>query len=423
MGVNDPLFNARDAASRELVTLGLIYDCFGTNFPLLSILRGAGVTDTVFQGTGVIRPFITDYANGSSTVPGATITPARKQMASAAKFDTRFYQSNLPVEQTNNKLYNAPGDTQIFSQEDLDTYALTKKLESMVNMDGYRHGQPSAGNPGGYAGVVDDRHTCGNGLDESLNNGIDCSPFGNVYINFGGVTRNGAVGQVYNSTPYYCGTTTGAAGSITYPILQGAFAQLSVIGARAKVGLTGPFGWGAIAVMFRTSSFVNQKDVTEGMDFGWRSVDCNGIKVHEDPLCPSSISYRYLPGGNPSAYGTSSVAKYLDGAGSNTRLTPFTSPTYFLNGAAVAQGTVSPTGSNIPSATLIDPGEALYIIDPEAMEMLPPKPGSGWNFDNRITQIPDNISTDNRFMKLATNLVNNQPPHGTIVFGFKGVRG
>lgn len=418
----DPLYNQRDAASRELITAGLIYDCFGTNFPILSILKGAGVLETVFQGIGVLRPFIYDYANGSATNPGATITPVRKQMATDAKWDIRFYQSNLPVEETEYKLYNAPGDTQIFSQEDLDTYTLTRKIELMIEMDAYRHGQPSAGNPGGTAGVQDDRHRSANGFDEALNNGIDCSPFGNVYTLFGSITRNGSVGQAYNSTPFYCGTPTGVSGSMTFPILQGALAQLSVIGARAKVGFTGPFGWGAMAVMFRTSSLIKQSDVTESTDFGWRSVNFGGFAVHEDPVAPSSVAWKYLPGGNPAAYGTASSARYLDGSGSNTRLVPFLTPTYTINGSPVAQGTLSPTGSNIPSATTIDPGEALYIIDPETIEMLPPKPGSGWNFDTRITQIPDNISMNNRFMKLATNITDPQPPHGMIIFGFRGVR-
>lgn len=419
----DPLYNYRDTASRDLITHGLIYDCFGTNFPLLAILKAAGVVETIFQGTGVMRPFIYDYANGSATTPGATITPRRKQTATAGKWDERFYEADMPVEETETRLYNAPGDTQIISQEDLDTYTLTRKLESMLEMDAYRHGQPSAGNAGGYPGVVDDRHKSCNGFDEGLNNGIDPSPFGNVYQYYGNVKRNGVVGQAYNSTPYYCGTQSGVSSSITFPILQGALAQLSVIGSRAKVGFTGPFGWGAMAVMFRTSSWVKQGDVTEGYDFGWRSVNFGGFKVHEDPLAPSSISYRYLPGGNPGAYGTASAARYIDGSGSNTRLAPFTTPTYTLNGAAVAVNSLSPTGSNIPSATIIDPGEALYVIDPEVVEMTPPKPGSGWNWDTRLTQIPDNVSTDNRFLKVATNIYTPQSPHGIIIFGFRGVRG
>lgn len=419
----DPLFNDRDAASRDLVRYGIIFDCFGTNFPLMGLLKQSGATDVLFQGTGVESAFIYDYANGSATQPGATITPQRKQMATDSKFDERFYQSNLPVEETVYKLYNAPGDTQKFSQDDLDTYCLTKKIESMLEMDGYRHGQPASGQPGGFAtGVTDDRYDCMNGLDEAFNNAIDPSPFGNVYGLYGYITRNGVTGQAYNSTPYYCGTGSGAAASMTWPVLQGAVAQLSVVGAKAKVGFTGPFGWGALAVMLRQSAVVQQLSVTEGTDFGWRSVNFSGITIHEDPLCPSSVAYNYLPGGNPAAYGATSPAKFLDGAGSNTKLTPFTSPTYTVNGAAVAAGTLSPTGSNIPSATVINPGEVLYFADPEVLVMTPPKPGSGWEWDTREVPIPNNISTNNRYLKVATNLWTPQAPHGMIIFGFKGVR-
>jgi hypothetical protein len=227
---------------------------------------------------------------------------------------------------------------------------------------------------------------------------------------------------MYNSTPYFCGSGAGAALSITYPILQGACAQLEVIGGRAKDGFVGPFGWGAMAVMFRTSSVTIQSEVTESTELGWRSVNFNGLTVHSDPLAPSSVAFNYLPGGNPAAFGTTSTAKYADGVGSNTKLSTFTSPTYQINGSNVATGTLSPTGSNIPSATSINPGEALYLLDPADIVLLPPKPGSGWEFDKREIPIPDNISTNNLFMKVATNVTHPQPPHMMIVYGFKGVR-
>ena len=418
----DPLYNNRDAASREYIRKGIIVDCFSTHFPLWGLMRERGAVDVLFQGTGILNPSIYDVAFGSSTVPGATLTPQRKQMATDSKFDIRFYQSNIPVEETVYKLYNAPGDTQIFSQEELDTYCLTKKLEMMMELDAWRHGQPAAGNPGGATGVVDDRSNCMNGLDEAGNNGIDCSPFGNVYQYYGSILRNGVTGGMYNSTPYYCGTGAGAASSITYPILQGACAQLEVIGGRAKDGFVGPFGWGAMAVMFRTSSVTIQSEVSESTELGWRSVNFNGLTVHSDPLAPSSVAFNYLPGGNPAAFGTTSTAKYADGVGSNTRLSTFTSPTYQINGSNVATGTLSPTGSNIPSATSINPGEALYLLDPADIVLLPPKPGLGWEFDKREIPIPDNISTNNLFMKVATNVTHPQPPHMMIVYGFKGVR-
>jgi hypothetical protein len=412
-----------------LVRYGIIHDNFGTNFPLVGLLKEAGITEVLFQGTGIESAYIYDYAYGGATQPGDTITPQRKQMASDTIFDERFYQSNLPIDQTMYRMYNAPGDTQKFSQEDLDTYCMMKKIESMIEMDFYRHGQPASGQPGspsGSLGVSDNRWKAANGFDEAYNNGIDPSPFGNVYQYYGGQKRNGQVGQALNSVPYYCGTfvsgqTTTQVGSITYPVLEHYLAQLAVLGAKGRVAFANPFGFGAIAVMFRSAAVIQHLQVTEGTDFGWRSVDFGGWKVHEDPLAPSSTAWTYLPGGNPTAYGTTSAAKFLDGVGSNTKLVPFVSPTYTVNGSSVAQGTLSPTGSNIPSAVTVQPGEALYVIDPDTLVMTPPKPGSGWEWDDRIVPIPNNISTDNRFMKLATNLWTPQNTHGGIIFGFRSV--
>jgi hypothetical protein len=187
------------------------------------------------------------------------------------------------------------------------------------------------------------------------------------------------------------------------------------------VAFANPFGFGALAVMFRSAAVIQHLEVREGTDFGWRSVDFGGWRVHEDPLAPSSTAWNYLPGGNPAAYGTASPAKFLDGAGKNTKLVPFLSPTYTINGATVAAGTLSPTGSNIPSAAMVNPGECLYVIDPDTLVMTPPKPGSGWEWDDRIVPIPNNISTDNRFMRLATNLWTPQNTHGAIIFGFRSI--
>ena len=427
MAPNDPLYGLRDAVSRELIRKGMIVDAFGTNYPLLSLMKEAGVMDVLFQGTALRNPFMYDYPHGAATQPGATINPTRKQYITDAKFDIRFYETDLIVERTEYDLYNAPGDTQIVDLEKAEAYGMAERLEMMIEMDAFRHGQPAAGSPGGAsAGVSDDRRYSSNGLDEALNNGIDCSPFGNYYTLFGGVTRNGVSGVVYNSTPYYCGalnsaSTATTASSITWPVFQRAVAQLEVMGAKAKTGFVGPFGWGAIATAFRTQSLTMQLEVKEGTDFGWPSINFNGIKIHSDPLAPSSAAWKFLPGGNTAAFGTTSPAKFYDGSGSNTALSPFTSPTYKSNGVAVSAGTLSPTGSNIPSAVSLDPGEALYIIDPSAFVMLPPKPGSGWNFDIRENPIPNNVSSNIRYLKLATNLINDQPNHGMIIFGFKGV--
>ena len=96
-------------------------------------------------------------------------------------------------------------------------------------------------------------------------------------------------------------------------------------------------------------------------------------------------------------------------------------PTYKLNGVSVSAGTASPTGSNIPSATTINPGEVLWFIDPYSLVALKPKAGSGWNMDFDENRIPNNISSSIRYLRYATNIFGDQPTHGLPLFGFKGV--
>jgi hypothetical protein len=84
---------------------------------------------------------------------------------------------------------------------------------------------------------------------------------------------------------------------------------------------------------------------------------------------------------------------------------------------AVATGAASPTGSNFPSATVIQPSEILVLFDPEAIKLRPTAEKS-WFFATKIKEIPDNISAANMFQRLATNLYVFNPRHGLIVSGF-----
>ncbi|MGC9293313.1 MAG: hypothetical protein ACP5EP_11435 [Acidobacteriaceae bacterium] len=420
--MNDPLFNIRDAASREMLRKGTIVNWFGTNYPLMTLLKEAGIVSLDFQGTGVRTPGIYDYADGAVTQPGATVVTSRKQILTNTTYDIRFLRAAMEIEPTEYNLYNAPGDTRVVDQELADNYSMTERMEMMVEMQAYQHGQVNSGSPGGSAsGVAQDRSQAINGFDEQFNNGVDPGPFGNYYTTTGGITRNGVVGTVYNSTPYYCGTPTGAAGSINYSHFLLANARLGTLGAKSRLGITSFYGWGAIALAFRQQSVVLQLDVKEGTDFGWPSINFNGIKIHADPLAPSSAAWQTLPGGNPGAYGQAGPAKFYDGAGGTTQLSPFMTPTFKLNGVALSPGSLSPTGSNIPSATLINPGESLYFFDPHSMVHMRPKPGSGWDMDMETLRIPDNISSSIRYLRYATNLFPDQPTHGMIIYGFKGV--
>jgi len=98
-------------------------------------------------------------------------------------------------------------------------------------------------------------------------------------------------------------------------------------------------------------------------------------------------------------------------------LTSYTAPAFFSSGVILATGAASPTGSNFPSGTTIQPSEILVLFDPECLKMRPTAEKS-WFFATKVKEIPDNVSAANMFMRLATNIYVMRPRHGIIVSGF-----
>lgn len=413
----DPLYNNLDVSTRESIRKNVIQECFFVDTPLQDILRRFGVVEDFLGGSGMVEAFQYARLQGMAVTPGQTVTVTRNQIASAAKYFEKAYAVFTQIEDFELDVLNRAGDTQIIDQRAMLEANLVSHLNTMLEMDAFRHGQPSALN-GGIPGVADDRNKSSNGFFEGFSNGIDPSPDGNVFTITGGVTRNGAVGQAYNSTPYYCGQANGMPGPITYPVLTNAVAQLLTLNGAAKVGITSPFGWAALVNMLRAIARVDQQTVREGTDFGWPSVDFFGIKLFADPLCPSGKTWNYLPGGNPGAFGPQAPnTSFVDGSGNTTKLVPYPTPNFLLNGVPIAAGAPSPTGSNFPQGATIQPSEILLLFDPECVKMRPTAEKS-WFFATKVKEIPDNVSTANMFMRLGTNIYVLRPRHGLIVSGF-----
>lgn len=413
----DPLYNEIDSSTRESIRKNVINECFFVDTPLQDILRRFGVVEDFLGGSGMVEAFEYARLQGSAVTPGQTVTVTRNQVATAAKFYEKAYATYTQIEDFELDVINRAGDTQIIDQRALLEANLVSHLNTMLEMDGYRHGQPSSAN-GGTVGVTDDRSKSSNGFFEGFSNGIDPSPDGNVFTTTGGVTRNGAVGQAFNSTPFYCGLSNGNPGPITYPVLTNVVAQLLTLNGKAKVGITSPFGWAALVNMLRAIARVDQQGVKEGTDFGWPSVDFFGVKIYADPLAPSGKTWNYLPGGNTAAFGTQAPnTSFVDGSGNTTKLTSYSVPNYFSSGIQVSAGQPSPTGSNFPQGATIQPSEILVLFDPECMKMRPTAEKS-WFFATKVKDIPDNVSAANMFMRLGTNLYVNNPRHGLIVSGF-----
>jgi hypothetical protein len=413
----DPLYNDVDANTRESIRKNVVNECFFVDTPIQDILRRYGVVEDFLGGNGMMENFTYAHVQGKAVNPGQTVTVTRPQIDSAGKFYEKAYATFVQIEDFELDVLNRAGDTQIIDQRALLEANLVSQLNTMLEMDTYRHGQPSSSN-GGQIGVSDDRSLSSNGFFEGYSNGVDPSPDGNVFLTTGGVTRNGAIGQAFNSTPFYCGTSSGSNGPITYPILTNVVAQLLTLNGKAKVGITSPFGWAALVNMLRAIARVDQQSIKEGTDFGWPSVDFFGVKIYADPLAPSAKTWQYLPGGNPNAFGTAAPnTTFVDGSGATTKLTSYTSPTYTIAGVPQAVGSLSPTGSNFPSGTTIQAGEIIVFFDPESVKMRPTAEKS-WFFATKVKEIPDNVSAANMFMRLGTNIYVMNPRHGLIISGF-----
>lgn len=416
----DPLFNEIDSSTLESVRRNVVFNNFFVGTPFLEKLRTAGVADPYLGGAGMTEGILYGRPQGAGVNPGQDITVTRQQINTKIKFFPKGYASWFPMDDWElddgsgqGGVVNS-GPARIVDEYTIWLEALTMQINTMLEMDSFRHGQASSST------ISDNRIKVSNGLDEALNNGVDTSVFGNRYTYYGGQVRNGNIGTALNVTPLYLGqqVTTGTVsapstsnpGAIDFGALQQLWSQCKVTGGRPTLGITNVFGFKAISIALD----VYRRDVSNiKHDIRWDSLDFNGVDIFADPLAPSAQAQNYIAL-SPNA-GASGNTNLVDGVGSNT-----VTPTYQTPQFTSASGgllTTSPSGSGLPSNALIQPSEVIYFLEPDSFKLrTTDKPG--WNFGIRRTQLPYNVSVDAIFMRLATNLYNTQPRHNAYAFGF-----
>lgn len=416
----DPTFNEIDSSNLEAVRKNVVWNNFFVGTPFLEKLRAAGVADPYLGGAGMTEGYLYGRPQGAGVNPGQDITVTRQQINSKLKFMPKGYASWFPMDDwelddgsgTGGVVNSGP--SRIVDEYTIWLEALTMQINTMLEMDAFRHGQASSST------VSDNRIKVSNGLDEALNNGVDPSVYGNRYTYYGGQVRNGNIGVALNVTPLYLGgnVTTGTAsapaisnpGSIDFGALQQLWAQCKVTGGRPSLGITNVFGFKAISIALEAY----RRDVSNVKhDIRWDSLDFNGIEIFADPLAPSAQAQNYIAL-SPNA-GPAGNTNLVDGVGSNTTTPTFQTP-QFTNSTG-ANTFNSPSGSGLPSNALIQPSEVIYFLEPDSFKLrTTDKPG--WNFGIRRTQLPYNVSVDAIFMRLATNLYCAQPRHSAYAFGF-----
>lgn len=409
MALNDPLYNEIDATTLESVRKNVVFNNFFVKTAFQAKLRAAGALEPFLGGSAMQEGFVYGRVQGQAVRPGQSVTIVRNPINSAMNFQEKAYVAWFPYDDW--ELDDGSGQGGVINSGEariINLYQLIyensiEMIETMIEMDSYRHGQSPT------AGIIDNRILNSNGVDEAFNNGIDPSPYGNIYTQYGGSTRNGVIGKALNSTPLYLGTPTGGTGQIDFNALMQLWAQCTITGGQPDLGITNVFGFVAIA----NALDAQRRDVSNTKhDIRFDGLNFNGIDIYQSPLAPSSQAQNYIP--MAGANGAAGNNTLVDGSGVSTTLTPFTSPQFTFNGGNVA---VSPTGSGIPSNTLIQPGE--YLLFCQANEFkLRPTDKPGWNFGIRKTQMPNNVSLDAVMVRLGTNLYNPMPRHGALAFGF-----
>jgi hypothetical protein len=396
----DPLYNEIDATNLESVRKGVVWNNLFVGTPFQAKLRRAGVWDPFLGGSSMFEGFIYGRPQGAAVAPGSTVTVTRQQMNTAMKFFPKAYVSWIPLDDwelddgsgTGGVINSGPA--MIVNQYQIMMELMVEMINTMVEMDSFRHGQASG------TGISDNRILNSNGLDEALNNGTDNSPFGNIYSTYGGNTRNGVIGPALNSTPIWFGNTAGGTGQIDFNGLMALWTNATITGGNPDLGITGPFGFAAVA----NALDAQRRDVSNTKhDINWRGLNFNGVDIYADPLAPSAKSSQFLSlsGGG----GIAGNNNLIDGAGSNTVTSTFKSTT------------TPSTASGLPANTTCTVGEVIYFLEAESFKIRPTNK-KGWNYGLRRAPMPNNVSMDALFLRLGTNLYNAMPRHNSMGYGF-----
>lgn len=419
MALPDPLYSEIDATNLESVRKNVVWDNLFVDTPFQAKLRRAGVWDPFLGGSAMFEGYIYGRPQGAAVAPGSTVTVTRQQMNTGMNFQPKAYVSWCPIDDwelddgsgTGGVINSGPA--MIANQYQIIMELMVKMINTMIEMDSFRHGQATA------TGITDNRVLNTNGLSEALNNGIDPSWDGNLFATYGGNTRGsavgtgagGSIGGALNSIPLWLGQSTGAVGQIDFNALMRLWGQCKVTGGNPDLGITNVLGFVAVA----NALDVQRRDISNTKhDIKWDGLNFNGIDIYADPLAPSALAGDFLT--LAPAVGKAGNNFLVDGAGNSTLTSTFTSP-QFTNPSTGANQATSPTGSNMPSAVTCTVGEVLFILEATSFKIRPTNK-RGWNYGIRRAPMPNNVSIDALFMRLGTNLYNVMPRHNAQAFGF-----
>lgn len=376
----DPTFDQISASTLADMRDDVVYDEFFVEGATQRKMRASGALDEYLGGTIMQTPFVFNRVRGGAVAPGSDLTIVQTQILAATAFVPKEYVEQVPLNLWQTNVINA-GPAAKVKLVDLYMTNAVQALNTDLALDFFRHGQPTA------ALVADNRAIFVNGVAEALNDGVTNSWDGNIYVTYGGQTRNGAIGNVLNSIPIWLGNQDNPAlpGQISYkPVIE---AYLNCV-QPPDIGICNKALYAYLLERQEPKQqFTQEKDLSIGL---------TGIKfmeayIHVDKLCPSTKYGQILPSGLSQ---TTSLA-----------------PANFTSGAAPS------SISNLPAAHVIQPGEILFFLRMAGWKVRPTA-DEEYNFNFtppiRSTTNPDLIVM---FLKAGINFYTPSPRDNVHLYG------
>jgi len=234
------------------------------NDPLLAYLK-ANSPEVFPGGASIQENFIYGVLKGGSYAKGATFNITRRQTATGATFQPKYYYVNV-TEFKEDLQVTHKGPNAVFSMLDADMVNAALTMSAKLAIALYNEGQSAS------------RSTELNGLAEIINDNSTNSWTGSTYSTYGTLTRGGTIGSALNSAP------VSVSGPITYPILEENYAT-AVIGAEEpNLGVTTNLGFAYIKEKFQPQ----QRFMEEDPMIGFRGLRFNSAIIMRSQYCPGT---------------------------------------------------------------------------------------------------------------------------------------
>lgn len=270
----DPIVTALTAVTKEEIWPRQITDSFFRAIPFFSYIRDKALITfsgmTFMQYPYLFRPMI-----GGAYAPGSAFNIDKVDTVAALQFREKYYEVNVTEFKEEIQVRNK-GTNAVFSLLDADMKNAMMTMTTIIAISAWRHGQALA---------ADDRSLEINGLSEALNDGILPSWDGNIFTSYGNQARNGAIGSALNSSPYWMGQVSGAAGKVTYEKLEDMYQIASQGNLSPDLGVTSKRGMTLIKNTLQPQQRFQQETDPR---YGFEGILLNRMRITKDDYAPSA---------------------------------------------------------------------------------------------------------------------------------------